>query len=1078
MKRMMRGPRRMPNSGLAIFRTTLSVILTLLFLASSLPAQKPRIAGPAKSKSSKTTKASNATKNSAPRRVVQDATGETVGVPWTGEKGIARTTSEIMQAQLTAPVSSRPPLKPEHENEERRERPQDPNARAVASYPESEAPAIGNVSDGITPQAPQTLGTNVDTVTGPAETGAFPPDTMGAVGPSQVVVFLNGRLRTFNKTTGAADGVINVDSDVFFASVMTTPPPGGINFTSDPQVRYDRLTSRWILIIIDIPSSSPAAANIGDIPNRILIAVSDAASNGVISGGTVWTFYFVQQDTVGGPSTDEFLDYPSLGVDNNALYVGGNMFGTPPAARLNTSLFVIRKSSILSGGPVVTTAFRNLVGADGPFDPRGVDNYSTTANEGYIIGVSAAAFGRLIMRRIATPGGTPTISANVSITVSATSFPIPMDHLGNTIVADGNGDGFADGALDTIDDRLFAAHIRNGRLWTAHNIAVTAAGVGSNANAQRRNGVRWYELNVPVTVGTPTITQSGTIFDTAATRAAARQFSFPTVTVSGQGHAAFGYSTAGAPFRVDAATNGRLAADTLGTSGAVALYTASSTAYNPPGDPGPNRRWGDYSFTSLDPKDDMTMWTIQEYCNGTNTYNTRLVKLIAPGPPTPLTPAPAAIQLNNPSTNIVVTGSTALPAGRGFYDPGADPAAPHTTFTHISGSGPGIIVNSVTFNSPGQVTVNVSTVGSTPGAKTITITNPDGQSSTFQVIVGPTASTGSVSGIIATAGGGPVPGVVMTLAGALNRSTVTDSNGAYRFTGIGTENLYSLTPSLANFHFNPEQRSFSLVGNKTDAVFNAIPDSVTASNAIDTSEYFVRQQYLDFLGREPDQGGFDYWSAQLNQCGGERNCLHARRIDLSAAFFTAEEFQRTGSFIYRLYKGALGRQLHYAEYAADRGQVLEGPNLEATKTAFTSAFVQRQEFLDRYQNQTTASSFVDAALATVSVAGVDLSSLRAELITKYNSGSSLNESRALVVRELAENPAFAQTVYNRVFVLMEYFGYLRRDPDAGGYNFWLNVLDNREPNNYRGMVCSFVTSAEYQRRFSSVVTRTNADCGR
>src|SRR4029079_13614165 len=80
------------------------------------------------------------------------------------------------------------------------------------------------------------------------------------------------------------------------------------------------------------------------------------------------------------------------------------------------------------------------------------------------------------------------------------------------------------------------------------------------------------------------------------------------------------------------------------------------------------------------------------------------------------------------------------PAGQGFYDPGADPAAPHTPFTHISASGAGLIVNSITYNTPTQGTINVSTVGSTPGTKTITITNPDGQTTTVQVLVGPTAA--------------------------------------------------------------------------------------------------------------------------------------------------------------------------------------------------------------------------------------------------------------------------------------------------------------------------------------------------
>jgi hypothetical protein len=654
-----------------------------------------------------------------PQRV--DDTGVTVGVPWTGDIGVEKSTAQIMTEQANAPAKvGEPRLIPEHEIPGRRTRPQDRRAQFVASTPS--LPSGGEVTiapdEDSVPTAPQTVSTNFNAVTGPTETGAFPPDTMGAVGPTQFFLFVNGRLRTFNKATGVADGVVNADPDVFFASVMTPPPPPlNINFTSDPQIRYDRLTARWIMIIIDVPSANV----IGDRPNRILIAISDAASAGVVSAGTVWTFYFVQQDTVGGPSTGEFLDYPSLGVDANALYIGGDMFDAVSASFVTTSVWVIRKTSILSGGPIVVTAFRNLIGADGPFDPRGVDNYDPAATEGFFIGVSAAAFGRLNMRRIATPGGTPTISADIPITVAATSFPITVDHLGDT--------GGVSGNLDAIDDRLFAAHIRNGRLWTAHNIAVTAAGVASNGDAQRRDGARWYELVVPPTAGTPTVNQFGTVFNNAATVALARQFWFPTVMVSGQGHAALGFSTAGTPFRADAATNGRLVGDALGTTGAVDIYTTSTTAYNPPGDPGGPRRWGDYSFTSLDPQDDMTMWTIQEYCSNTNVYGTRVAKLLAPPPAIPTTAAPPTVPAGVASTSVVITGTSI--AGSGFYDPGADLAAPALPFNHISATVTGgVTVNSTTFNTPTQVTLNISTVGATLGPQSVTITNPDGQNAT------------------------------------------------------------------------------------------------------------------------------------------------------------------------------------------------------------------------------------------------------------------------------------------------------------------------------------------------------------
>jgi hypothetical protein len=81
------------------------------------------------------------------------------------------------------------------------------------------------------------------------------------------------------------------------------------------------------------------------------------------------------------------------------------------------------------------------------------------------------------------------------------------------------------------------------------------------------------------------------------------------------------------------------------------------------------------------------------------------------------------------------------------------------------------------------------------------------------------------------------------------------------------------------------------------------------------------------------------------------------------------------------------------------------------------------------------------------------------------------------LREAIEQPIFVNGEYNPAFVIMEYFGYLGRNPDQGGYLFWLDVLNNRDPNNYRSMVCAFITSVEYQTRFAPIVTHTDAECG-
>ncbi len=349
-------------------------------------------------------------------------------------------------------------------------------------------------------------------------------------------------------------------------------------------------------------------------------------------------------------------------------------------------------------------------------------------------------------------------------------------------------------------------------------------------------------------------------------------------------------------------------------------------------------------------------------------------------------------------------------------------------------------------------------------------------------IVAPTAADGSISGVVATPDGQPLGGVTVNLSGTEGARTITNSLGQYRFSNLETNGFYTVTPALSNYSFSPASRSFALAGNRTDAAFTATANTQT-ENPLNVGDFFVRQQYLDFLGREPDQQGWLFWSNQLGVCGIDANCVRQKRIDVSAAFFQSDEFQQGGNYVYRLYRAGLGRRLTYAEFSADRRQVIGGAGFAESRSTFADSFVTRAEFQQKYQNIASGEVFVDALLQTVRQdAGLELSSQRESLLEAYNSGADLNHSRSAVLRALAESAAFKDTVYNSSFVLMEYFGYLRRGADTDGYNFWVNVLNesaqNGTPGNYRGMVCSFLTSAEYQQRFSSVLTRNNTECGR
>jgi glucose/arabinose dehydrogenase len=271
----------------------------------------------------------------------------------------------------------------------------------------------------------------------------------------------------------------------------------------------------------------------------------------------------------------------------------------------------------------------------------------------------------------------------------------------------------------------------------------------------------------------------------------------------------------------------------------------------------------------------------------------------------------------------------------------------------------------------------------------------------------------------------------------------------------------------------------AVVGTLGTATVTIQDDDVGAptTNPIDTSRYFVRQNYYDFLQRVPDQSGEDFWVGQIDQlCApGDTVCINRRRVAVSAAFFVSSEFTRSGGFVYRLYKAAFGEQTLYrplySQFSTDRARVVDGADLEQAKLDLANLFVQRNEFTTRY-SQTTPEAFVNALLQTVQQgSGVTFNATeRQNFINDVNMGG-----RGLMLKNLGDNAAFTEAVFNRAFVLMQYFGYLRRDPDQGGYEFWLSIL-NASAQNFDGMVCAFITSPEYQKRFSSVVTRTDATC--
>jgi hypothetical protein len=258
-------------------------------------------------------------------------------------------------------------------------------------------------------------------------------------------------------------------------------------------------------------------------------------------------------------------------------------------------------------------------------------------------------------------------------------------------------------------------------------------------------------------------------------------------------------------------------------------------------------------------------------------------------------------------------------------------------------------------------------------------------------------------------------------------------------------------------------------------------------NPLDDAQFFVRQHYQDFLNREPDADGLAFWTNEITSCGNDQQCIDVKRINVSAAYFLSIEFQQTGYLVYRFYKASYGNALdapvpvRLNEFLPDTKEIGQGlvvnqsgweQLLESNKQTFATEFVQRSRFVSAYPTSMSSEQFVDALFANAGV--TPSASERTAAINEFSFGATTNDvaARTRALRRVAENSTLAQQEFNRAFVLMQYFGYLRRNPndapDANfaGYTFWLNKLDSFNGDFAQAeMVKAFINSAEYRQRF-------------
>lgn len=280
---------------------------------------------------------------------------------------------------------------------------------------------------------------------------------------------------------------------------------------------------------------------------------------------------------------------------------------------------------------------------------------------------------------------------------------------------------------------------------------------------------------------------------------------------------------------------------------------------------------------------------------------------------------------------------------------------------------------------------------------------------------------------------------------------------------------------------------------------------------IDDADFFAAQHYIDFLRRFPDAPGLAHWTGEITECDDPAKrqpgesfelCRSRKRANTSAAFFFSPEHTNTASFIVRVYWGTLGKEPsaqcpgvpagfgggfcrpRYSALLADMAQVTQGivvndqlspDKINANKKAFVEAFVQRPEFLAIY-GSLNPTQFVDKLAQTTGVAipAADRTALineitndptkKANVVFKVVDGTN-TVAQGLLEFQTTYGKAYFDQEFDAVFVFVEYVGYLRRNPDQDGYNFWLAKL--KQYGNWvdAQMVLAFILSPEYRNRF-------------
>ncbi len=386
----------------------------------------------------------------------------------------------------------------------------------------------------------------------------IPPDTHGAVGPNHVMTTLNGEVRIQNRTGGV---ISTVSFSNFWASVGNADP-------FDPKALYDPYHNRWMFT---------AGANGRLTSSAALVGVSQTSDP---TGA--WFLYKITADATGA----YWADYPSLGFNKDWIVASFNMFLVSGAAGSQVNIYVLNKTNLYAG----TATFTLLKDTTGNgFTMVPAITYDTNLNRVYLLEDFDNSIGQLRLSTITGSIGAEVLTKGTFFPTSASNWDFGgtgdfMPQLGSLNKIDGG------------DSRIQNVVYRNGSLWTTHTVFLPAA-------TPTRAAVQWWEI---ATNGV--VKQFGRLEDATGKT----NYGYPTIAVNKNSDALIGYSrfatnqyaSGNYSFRFSFDATNTLRDDTVFKSGESAYYKTFG---------GPDNRWGDYSSTVVDPVNDLTFWTIQEY---------------------------------------------------------------------------------------------------------------------------------------------------------------------------------------------------------------------------------------------------------------------------------------------------------------------------------------------------------------------------------------------------------------------------------------------------------------------------------